>query len=64
LLQNSTIKASIIIGAGGVTTLLLGLMTLLIAGEFQAADSVDFANFEINPKPNAIPLLIERTPPK
>jgi protein TonB len=52
------------IGAGGVTALLLGLMTWLIADEFQSEDSVDFASFEINPKPDDIPLLIERTPPK
>lgn len=63
-LQNSTTKASIMIGAGGVTVLLLSLMTFLIADEFQPSDSVDLAIFEINPKPDDIPLLIERTPPQ
>lgn len=63
-LQNGTRKASILIGAGGVTLALLSLMTGLIADEFQPQDRVDLASFEINPKPDDVPLLMERNPPK
>lgn len=63
-LQNGTRKASILIGAAGVTLALLSLMTGLIADEFQPQDRVDLASFEINPRPDDVPLLMERKPPK
>lgn len=63
-LQNGTTNASILLGAGGVTLGLLAVMTVLIADEFQPQDRVDLASFEINPKPDDIPILVDRNPPK
>lgn len=63
-LQSGMTKASILLGAGGVTLALLAVMTVLIADEFQPQDRVDLASFEINPKPDDIPILVDRNPPK
>lgn len=63
-MQKGTIRASVFVGAGVVTVTLLGMMTVLIADEFEPQDTVELANFKINPKLDDIALLAERTPPK
>ncbi|MGJ8559055.1 MAG: energy transducer TonB [Litorimonas sp.] len=63
-IQRGVTKAVVLAGAGIVTVGLLGLMTILIADEFEPKDRVELAAFEINAKPDEVPLLTERTPPK
>lgn len=63
-LRSGASKASILIGGALMTVGLLGLMTVLIAEEFEPQDRVELAAFEINAKPVDIPLLTERTPPQ
>jgi protein TonB len=63
-LYRSSIKASVLAGAGIVTVGLLSVMVGLIADEFEPQDRLELAVFEINPKPDDLPLLTDRTPPK
>lgn len=64
LMQRGVTKATVLTGAGIVTVGLLGLMTVLIADEFEPKDRIELAAFEINAQPDEVPLLTERTPPK
>lgn len=62
--RQSVMKTSVLIGAGIMTAGLLSLMTVLISDEFKPQDILELTAFEINAKPDDIPLLTDRTPPK